>query len=93
MKSSKEWPTKESTGSPRRGHTSVCILSRTPREKCTPDCLQHVENYSSQRGKERDNKQQLQKQQADGDLGCVSLIHTTTSQINQLLPGDGSRGL
>lgn len=33
------------------------------------------------------------KQHADGDSGCVGLIHTTTFQINQLLPGDGSRGL
>lgn len=39
----------------------VCSLSRAPGEKRTPDCLQHVENYSSQRGQERGNKQQPQK--------------------------------
>ena len=33
------------------------------------------------------------KGHADGDSGCVSLIHTTTFQINQLLPGDGSSKL
>lgn len=93
MKSSKEWPTKELPGSPRRGHTYVSAFPGLP-EKRGPQTVCSMSRITAPREERKEIINSSHKKgHADGDSGCVSLIHTTTFQINQLLPGDRSRGL
>ena len=82
------WFTKEGP------HIRTCAASPGLPEKRGPQTVSSKSRITARREERKGIINSSHKKgHADGDSGCVSLIHTTTFQINQLLPGDGSSKL